>query len=149
MNDGYSLARRYQEQQAARGRNHGEHPSYGGQAVVVLEGPSRQAIKQLANALKGMQPIPAIHAAKQFDFPGVYIFSEASGEAIYVGESKYIPRRLKRHFGKLHLPVALRSTPHRAAHREAKTGLGTIYKANTCERLRFPTRICESMSREH
>jgi hypothetical protein len=89
LNDGYSLARRYQEQQAATGRNYGEHPSYGGQAVVVLEGPCRQAIKQLANALKGMQPIPAIHATKQFDFAGAYIFSEASGEPIYIGESQW------------------------------------------------------------
>jgi hypothetical protein len=94
LNDGYSLARRYQEQQAARGRNHGEHPSYGGEAVVVLEGPSRQAIKQPANALKGMLPIPAIHAAKQFDFPDVYIFSEASASQSISEKANGIPKAL-------------------------------------------------------
>jgi len=70
-------------------RNRGEHPSYGGQAVVALEGRGRHAIKQLANALKWMPPIPAIHSAKQFDFPGVYIFGEASGRGSKSCHTKY------------------------------------------------------------
>jgi hypothetical protein len=56
------MATRYDignSRQLARGRYHGEHPGYRGQAVV-LEGRSRQAIKQLANALIGMPPIPAV-----------------------------------------------------------------------------------------
>jgi GIY-YIG catalytic domain len=67
--------------------------------------------KQLANDLKSSAPIPAIEAAKRFDFPGVYIFSEESGRIIYIGESQDIPHRLERHFGSLRrdeteIPVA-------------------------------------------
>jgi hypothetical protein len=94
LKDGYSLARRYQEQRAARGRNHGEHPSYGGQAVVVLEGPSRQAIKQLADALKGMPPIPAIHVAKQFDFPGVIFSAKHLASQSISAKANWIPKAL-------------------------------------------------------
>jgi hypothetical protein len=36
-----------------------------------------------------MPPIPAVHAARQFDFPGGYIFSEASGDPIYIGERQW------------------------------------------------------------
>jgi hypothetical protein len=47
------MATRYDisnSRQLARGRNHGEHPGYGGQAVV-LEGRGRQAIKPLRRPL--------------------------------------------------------------------------------------------------
>lgn len=82
--------------------------------------------KQVASDLKAIEPIPAIDAAKQFNFPGVYIFSEESGKIIYVGESQDILRRLERHFGRLRrdgteMSVESRSTPHRAAHAKGHT----------------------------
>jgi hypothetical protein len=39
-----------------------------------------------------MPPIPAVHAARQFDFPGVYIFNEASRDPIYIGENQWDSR---------------------------------------------------------
>jgi hypothetical protein len=52
-----------------------------------------RTMKQLANGLNGMRRILLVHAARQFDFPGVYIFSEASGDPIYIGESQWDSQR--------------------------------------------------------
>lgn len=74
--------------------------------------------KQKATDVKTAEPVPARRAVVQFDFPGVYIFSDKDGKVLYVGESQDIPTRLQRHFGRLRrdgteMPVESRIPPNR------------------------------------